>query len=116
LRGAIVPARSTALTKLSEPFNALTSQKRSFRHRGVLKLICNECRYVIKRWHVPILSVDCNANPRHKQALTNTAPRARPIPEYLLPYLTGKQYPRHPAWRAEKTFVAYTRYKDNHFV
>lgn len=82
-------------------------QRRCFRHRGVLKLLCGDCRYVVKRWHVPILAVDCNANPRHKQALTNPPPRSRPIPDYLLPWLEGKQYPRHPRWRMDALFTAY---------
>ena len=31
-------------------------------------------RYVIRRWNVPILAVDCNANPRHKQASSPALP------------------------------------------
>lgn len=70
-------------------------------HRGVLELLCSSCRYVVRRWHVPILGVDCNANPRHKQALTSPPPRSRGIPKHLTPYLVGKQAPRHPRWRQE---------------
>lgn len=70
-------------------------------HRGVLELLCSSCRYVVRRWHVPILGVDCNANPRHKQALTSPPPRSRGIPKYLVPYLVGKQAPRHPRWRQD---------------
>lgn len=70
-------------------------------HRGVLELLCSSCRYVVRRWHVPILGVDCNANPRHKQALTSPPPRSRGIPKYLIPYLVGKQAPRHPRWRQD---------------
>lgn len=70
-------------------------------HRGVLELFCSSCRYVVRRWHVPILGVDCSANPRHKQALTSPAPRSRGIPKHLIPYLVGKQAPRHPRWRQE---------------
>lgn len=70
-------------------------------HRGVLELLCSSCRYVVRRWHVPILGVDCSANPRHKQALTSPPPRSRGIPKHLIPYLVGKQAPRHPRWRQE---------------
>ncbi|KAL8275974.1 hypothetical protein Esti_000090 [Eimeria stiedai] len=70
-------------------------------HRGVLELLCSSCRYVVRRWHVPILGVDCNANPRHKQALTSPPPRSRGIPKHLTPYLVGKQAPRHPRWRQD---------------
>mmetsp|Transcript_67142 Transcript_67142/g.179060 ORF Transcript_67142/g.179060 Transcript_67142/m.179060 type:complete len:112 (-) Transcript_67142:105-440(-) len=85
--------------------------QRFYRHRGVVKLLCSECRYVIRRWNVPILAVDCNANPRHKQALTNPPRRARGIPEHNLPWLLGRQYPRHPAWRKDHTFLAYSPMK-----
>ncbi|KYF42596.1 hypothetical protein TGARI_222180 [Toxoplasma gondii ARI] len=68
-------------------------------HRGTLSLLCSSCRYVVRKWHVPILGVDCNANPRHKQALSVPAPRSRGIPKHLYPFLVGKQYPRHPRWR-----------------
>ncbi|KAF8819260.1 hypothetical protein IE077_000132 [Cardiosporidium cionae] len=72
-------------------------------HRGCLTLLCSSCRYVVRKWHVPILGVDCNANPRHRQALTNPPPRSRGIPKYLSPYLFGAQAPRHPRWRQEAT-------------
>ncbi|KAL8427594.1 hypothetical protein Efla_005769 [Eimeria flavescens] len=75
-------------------------------HRGVLELLCSSCRYVVRKWHVPILGVDCNANPRHKQALTSPPPRSRGIPKHLTPYLVGKQAPRHPRWRQEHTLRA----------
>lgn len=70
-------------------------------HRGVLELMCSSCRYVVRRWHVPVLGVDCSANPRHKQALSCPPPRSRGIPKHLTPYLLGKQAPRHPRWRQE---------------
>lgn len=78
-----------------------TSPIRRMWHRGVLELLCSSCRYVVRRWHVPILGVDCNANPRHKQALTSPPPRSRGIPKHLTPYLVGKQAPRHPRWRQD---------------
>eukprot|EP00811_Abedinium_folium_P014860 NODE_23843_length_649_cov_3.540230.p1 GENE.NODE_23843_length_649_cov_3.540230~~NODE_23843_length_649_cov_3.540230.p1 ORF type:complete len:158 (-),score=33.39 NODE_23843_length_649_cov_3.540230:176-586(-) len=93
-------------------FDALRTARRGYRHRGVLKLLCSECRYVIRRWHVPILAVDCNANPRHKQAMTNTAIRSRwatQFPAFLLPWVEGKQYPRKPHYRREFTFETYNR-------
>ena len=80
-------------------------------HRGVLELLCSSCRYVVRRWHVPVLGVDCNANPRHKQALTSPPPRSRGIPKHLTPYLVGKQAPRHPRWRQDHT----TRARATHF-
>lgn len=82
---------SAALFRLSTP--------RCMWHRGTLSLLCSSCRYVVRKWHVPILGVDCNANPRHKQALSVPAPRSRGIPKHLYPFLVGKQYPRHPRWR-----------------
>eukprot|EP00929_Paragymnodinium_shiwhaense_P086549 TRINITY_DN47050_c0_g1_i1.p2 TRINITY_DN47050_c0_g1~~TRINITY_DN47050_c0_g1_i1.p2 ORF type:complete len:155 (+),score=31.81 TRINITY_DN47050_c0_g1_i1:86-550(+) len=84
--------------------------RRFYRHRGVLKLHCSECRYVIRRWHVPILAVDCNANVRHKQAMTNTPIRSRwsvQFPDHLAPWVEGKQYMRWPRYRAEHTFQCY---------
>ncbi|UKJ87719.2 hypothetical protein MACJ_000159 [Theileria orientalis] len=80
-------------------------------HRGSLTLLCSSCRYVIRKWHIPILGVDCNANPRHKQALSNPTPRSRGIPKHLTPYIFGKQYPRHPTWRGDHTFVATSKFK-----
>lgn len=84
----------------------LSSPVRLMWHRGVLELLCSSCRYVVRRWHVPILGVDCSANPRHKQALTSPPPRSRGIPMHLTPYLVGKQAPRHPRWRQEHTLRA----------
>uniref|UniRef100_A0A3B0N607 Dip2/Utp12 Family, putative n=1 Tax=Theileria annulata TaxID=5874 RepID=A0A3B0N607_THEAN len=46
-------------------------------HRGSLTLLCSSCRYVIRKWHIPILGVDCGANPRHKQSLSNPPPLKR---------------------------------------
>nr|PVC54226.1 hypothetical protein MACL_00003197 [Theileria orientalis] len=83
-------------------------------HRGSLTLLCSSCRYVIRKWHIPILGVDCNANPRHKQALSNPTPRSRGIPKHLTPYIFGKQYPRHPTWRGDHTFVATSKFKSTH--
>ncbi|UKK00128.2 hypothetical protein MACK_000198 [Theileria orientalis] len=80
-------------------------------HRGSLTLLCSSCRYVIRKWHIPILGVDCNANPRHKQALSNPTPRSRGVPKHLTPYIFGKQYPRHPTWRGDHTFVATSKFK-----
>ncbi|KEG04945.1 hypothetical protein YYE_00520 [Plasmodium vinckei vinckei] len=37
------------------------------------------------------VGVDCNANPRHKQVLSNPAPRSRGIPKYLEKYIFYKQ-------------------------
>eukprot|EP00928_Gymnodinium_smaydae_P070159 TRINITY_DN54074_c0_g1_i1.p1 TRINITY_DN54074_c0_g1~~TRINITY_DN54074_c0_g1_i1.p1 ORF type:complete len:142 (-),score=13.98 TRINITY_DN54074_c0_g1_i1:168-593(-) len=94
-------------------FNAghpLCLQRRFYRHRGVLKLHCSECRYVIRKWHVPILAVDCNANKRHKQAMTNTFIRSRwstQFPDHLAPWVEGKQYPRWPRYRMDETFQCY---------
>ncbi|CAJ1350358.1 unnamed protein product [Effrenium voratum] len=88
-------------------FGPLAQEKRFMHHQGVLKLRCSECRFVIKRWHVPILAVDCNANRRHKQALTNPAIRSRwsaQLPDYLRPWVEGKQYPRNPHYRQAHTF------------
>eukprot|EP00931_Biecheleriopsis_adriatica_P031714 TRINITY_DN18562_c0_g1_i1.p1 TRINITY_DN18562_c0_g1~~TRINITY_DN18562_c0_g1_i1.p1 ORF type:complete len:143 (-),score=12.65 TRINITY_DN18562_c0_g1_i1:85-513(-) len=88
----------------------MKQDRRGYQHRGVLKLRCSECRYVIRRWHVPILAVDCNANVRHKQALTNPAIRSRwsaQFPDDLAPWIEGKQYPRHPHYRQENTFQCY---------
>eukprot|EP00434_Breviolum_minutum_P020260 symbB.v1.2.017868.t1/scaffold1334.1/size124731/2 len=95
-------------------FGPMTQDKRYMQNRGVLKLRCSECRYVIKRWHVPILAVDCNANVRHKQAMTNLPPRSRwsvQVPDYLRPWLEGKQYPRNPHYRQEHTFHCYSKKK-----
>mmetsp|Transcript_50859 Transcript_50859/g.143170 ORF Transcript_50859/g.143170 Transcript_50859/m.143170 type:complete len:139 (+) Transcript_50859:66-482(+) len=92
------------------PPGYMREDRRWYRHRGVLKLHCNECRYIIRRWHVPILAVDCNANPRHKQAMTNTPIRSRwsaQFPDNLAPWVEGKQYPRWPHYRAEWTFQCY---------
>ncbi|SJK85800.1 U3 small nucleolar RNA-associated protein 5 [Babesia microti strain RI] len=75
-------------------------------HRGSLTLFCNSCRYVIRRWHVPILGVDCNSNPRHKQALSNPPPRSRGVPKHLSPYIFSKQYPKHPYWRTDAIFLS----------
>merc|ERR1719373_1245438 len=88
----------------------LRLDRRWYRHRGVLKLHCSECRYIIRRWHVPILAVDCNANPRHKQALTNPAIRSRwsaQFPEHLVPWVEGKQYERRPRYRMDHTWQCY---------
>mmetsp|Transcript_18912 Transcript_18912/g.34686 ORF Transcript_18912/g.34686 Transcript_18912/m.34686 type:complete len:159 (+) Transcript_18912:100-576(+) len=93
----------------------LRLDRRGYRFRGVLKLQCSECRYVIRRWHIPILAVDCNANPRHKQALTNPPPRSRwstQFPDYLAPWVEGKQYPRHPAYRTSEIFQCYHKKKN----
>lgn len=75
-------------------------QQRHMRQLGAIKLHCSSCRYVIRRYHVPLLGVDCNANVRHKQTMSTTAKRPRPIPEYLQGYLEGNQCPRHPFWKA----------------
>ncbi|CAE7231492.1 TRAP1 [Symbiodinium pilosum] len=88
--------------------------RRFYRNRGVLKLHCSECRYVVRRWHIPILAVDCSANVRHKQALTNPPIRSRwstQFPEYLRPWVEGKQYPRHPHYRMAYTFQCYHKSK-----
>ena len=76
---------------------------------GVLKLHCAQCRYVVKRWQIPTLGVDCNANSNHNQALSRPPPRSRAVPEHLLPYLTGKQYPKRPAWRQAHLFTSYSK-------
>ena len=81
------------------------------KHTGVLKLYCDQCRYVVKRWHIPVMGVDCNSNPKHKQAMINPPARSRAIPEHLLPYLSGKQYERHPRWRQERVFQCYSNLK-----
>mmetsp|Transcript_19108 Transcript_19108/g.44080 ORF Transcript_19108/g.44080 Transcript_19108/m.44080 type:complete len:139 (-) Transcript_19108:86-502(-) len=104
-----IAAPMAPATMLDRPA-AIWQDRRWFRHRGVLKLHCSECRYVMKRWHVPILAVDCNANPRHKQALTSPSIRSRwsaQFPEYLIPYVEGKQYERRPRYRMEMTFQTY---------
>lgn len=109
------PAIGNALSDAIPPsLNSIRQDRRGYRHRGVLKLLCSECRYVMKRWNVPILTVDCNANPRHKQALTNPPIRSRwsaQFPEYLAPYVEGKQYPRHPHYRIAETFQCYSKKK-----
>merc|ERR1719321_2231873 len=60
---------------------------RTYLARGVLKLRCSSCKYAVRKWHVPILTVECAANPRHKQALTNPSHRSRAIPDHLLPWI-----------------------------
>mmetsp|Transcript_12243 Transcript_12243/g.27757 ORF Transcript_12243/g.27757 Transcript_12243/m.27757 type:complete len:136 (+) Transcript_12243:72-479(+) len=103
------------LPGMSLGLDCLKTDCREYRHRGVLKLHCSECRYVIRRWHVPILAVDCNANKRHKQAMTNNMPRSRAFaqfPRHLLPWVQGKQYPRFPAYRQGETYQCYS--KDSH--
>mmetsp|Transcript_141820 Transcript_141820/g.395378 ORF Transcript_141820/g.395378 Transcript_141820/m.395378 type:complete len:150 (-) Transcript_141820:87-536(-) len=106
----LVAGGSVGSTAPPLPFGVIRQDRRGYRHRGVLKLHCSECRYVIRRWHVPILAVDCNANPRHKQALTNPPPRSRWTAQFadsLAPWVEGKQYPRWPHYRMEHTFVCY---------
>lgn len=109
--GRLLP--SVANPTLEPPVkDFLRSDRRGYRHRGALKLLCRECRYVIRRWHVPILAVDCNANPRHKQAMTNLPPRSRmatEYPDYLAPWVEGKQYPRKPQYRQAYTFACYSK-------
>eukprot|EP00933_Yihiella_yeosuensis_P047502 TRINITY_DN4333_c0_g1_i9.p1 TRINITY_DN4333_c0_g1~~TRINITY_DN4333_c0_g1_i9.p1 ORF type:complete len:152 (-),score=10.35 TRINITY_DN4333_c0_g1_i9:236-691(-) len=104
-------AKTLGITGFAPGFwGPLQQDTRGYRHRGVLKLHCSECRYVIRRWHVPILAVDCNANVRHKQALTNPPIRSRwttQFPDHLAPWVEGKQYPRHPRYRQENTFQCY---------
>ncbi|CAK9012096.1 Heat shock protein 75 kDa [Durusdinium trenchii] len=108
-----------ALTSVTSGFTAsklgpVTQDTRLMHHQGVLKLRCSECRYVVKRWHIPILAVDCNANVRHKQSLSNVPPRSRwstQVPDYLAPWVEGKQYPRMPHYRQEHTFHCYSRKK-----
>ncbi|CAE7938800.1 TRAP1, partial [Symbiodinium sp. KB8] len=119
LRRKLWKTGSSTLTALSEgiavgadllPWGPQTQDRRFYRNRGVLKLHCSECRYVIRRWHIPILAVDCSANVRHKQALTNPPIRSRwstQFPEYLRPWVEGKQYPRHPHYRQAFTFQCY---------
>mmetsp|Transcript_18378 Transcript_18378/g.50432 ORF Transcript_18378/g.50432 Transcript_18378/m.50432 type:complete len:136 (-) Transcript_18378:53-460(-) len=113
LRGGRSLARNSAmgppapLAALAPLHAFIREDRRFYRHRGVLKLHCAECRYVIRKWHVPILAVDCNANPRHKQALTNTVPHSRymaQFPNHLAPWVEGKQYPRHPRYKMDHTF------------
>ncbi|CRG95076.1 conserved Plasmodium protein, unknown function [Plasmodium gallinaceum] len=70
-------------------------------HRGVLTLLCNSCRYVIRKWHIPLLGIDCNANPRHKQVLSNPSPRSRGIPKYLEKYIFYKQSVRNPKYKSQ---------------
>mmetsp|Transcript_5470 Transcript_5470/g.12904 ORF Transcript_5470/g.12904 Transcript_5470/m.12904 type:complete len:178 (+) Transcript_5470:185-718(+) len=63
---------------------------------------------------IPSLAVDCSANVRHKQALTNPPIRSRwstQFPEYLRPWVEGKQYPRHPHYRQAFTFQCYHKTK-----
>merc|ERR1719387_975435 len=96
---------------LAAIYSPLCLSRRFYRHRGVLKLHCSECRYVVRKWHVPILAVDCNANPRHKQALTNPPIRSRwsvQFPAYLAPWIEGKQYPRNPCHKSDLTFQCYS--------
>ncbi|ETW16849.1 hypothetical protein PFFVO_04239 [Plasmodium falciparum Vietnam Oak-Knoll (FVO)] len=45
--------------------------------------------------------VDCNANPRHKQVLSNPPPRSRGIPKYLEKYIFYKQAPRNPRYKSQ---------------
>jgi len=77
---------------------------------GVLKLFCAQCRYVVKRWAIPTIAVDCSANSNHNQALTRPPPRSRAVPDHLMPYLTGKQYPKSPAWRQQHLFTSYSKF------
>lgn len=81
-------------------------QVRWYRHRGAIKLICEHCRYKIRAWHIPVLTVDCSKDQRHKQALTKPAPRARQFPTYLLPHIEGKQY-GYPKWRSSTDNIAH---------
>ncbi|KAF4756860.1 hypothetical protein FOZ63_033206, partial [Perkinsus olseni] len=60
------------------------------RDRGALQLRCDQCRYRVYRHAIPILAVDCTANPTHKQKLTKPPPRSLQFPEYLLPYISGE--------------------------
>ncbi|CAE6954315.1 TRAP1 [Symbiodinium sp. CCMP2592] len=123
LRSKLSKMGSSTLAAVSEgiavgadllPWGPQTQDRRFYRNRGVLKLHCSECRYVIRRWHIPILAVDCSANVRHKQALTNPPIRSRwstQFPEYLRPWVEGKQYPRHPHYRQAFTFQCYHKTK-----
>ncbi|SCM05882.1 conserved Plasmodium protein, unknown function [Plasmodium chabaudi chabaudi] len=47
------------------------------------------------------IRVDCNANPRHKQVLSNPAPRSRGIPKYLEKYIFYKQAVRNPVYKSQ---------------
>lgn len=79
---------------------------------GVLKLHCSECRYVVKRnWAIPTVAVDCNLNQNHNQALTRPPPRSRAVPDHLLPYITGQQFPRRPFWREDRLFLSYSKWR-----
>ncbi|CAD7952760.1 unnamed protein product [Amoebophrya sp. A25] len=91
----------------ASPFLAI--QQRFFRTKGVLKLHCSECRYVVRKRNVPILAVDCNANVRHKQLMSNTPHQSRPTPDWLTPWIEGKQYPRHPKWKQDFTYTWFSK-------
>ncbi|KAF4735160.1 hypothetical protein FOZ63_009710, partial [Perkinsus olseni] len=83
------------------------------RDRGALQLRCDQCRYRVYRHAIPILAVDCTANPTHKQKLTKPPPRSLQFPEYLLPYISGKQFKKHPSWRNQKIFQCYHYTRNN---
>ena len=117
-RSAVAALQAQPALRTATPFGASATPGlaplggRTYLARGVLKLRCTSCRYAVRKWHVPILTVECSANPRHKQALTNPPHRSRAFPEHLLPYLVGKQYPRHPRWKMDHIFMAYSNRRD----
>ncbi|CAD7970062.1 unnamed protein product [Amoebophrya sp. A120] len=111
----LVNVRYTNCTPAASAFSH--QQTRFVRTKGVLKLHCSECRYVIKRRNVPILGVDCNANVRHKQLMTNPPKQSRPVPDWLEPWLEGHQLPRHPRWKMDFTSAYFTKakYRNTHY-
>lgn len=57
--------------------------------------------YILIYFYYKFIGVDCNANPRHKQVLSNPAPRSRGIPKYLEKYIFYKQAVRNPVYKSQ---------------